>query len=344
MPEAALDIVAIGDAIVDVIARVDDGFVAREGLAKGSMQPIDEPRATMLYGRMGPAQEISGGSAANTLAGMATLGARCGFIGQVADDQLGTVFAHDIRANGIAFVTAARPSPPATGRCLILVTPDGQRTMNTWAGASHTLSAAAIDPAMIARASILYLEAYMWAAPEPRAAVRAATAMARAAGRKVAFTLSATFCVERHRADFRALIESGAIDILFANEEEALALAESASLASAMDAVAARVPLLVVTRGGRGAIARAGEARYAVPAEPVDALVDTTGAGDLFAAGFLVATLQGRPIEQGLRMGAIAAAEIISHYGARPEPTLAGIIAGRLDGQCVDGTGGSRFS
>jgi sugar/nucleoside kinase (ribokinase family) len=344
MAEATLDIVAIGNAIVDVIARADDALLEREGLARGSMRPIDEDRAAALYVHMGPAREISGGSAANTLAGMAMLGAKCGFIGQVADDQLGAVFAHDIRAHGIAFTTAARRGPPATGRCLILVTSDGQRTMNTCLGASQFLPAEAIDRDLIASASILYLEAYMWDPPEPRAAMRAAMAMARAAGRTIAFTLSAAFCVARHRADFHALIDGGAIDILFANEDEILTLVEGSDFDVAVAEIAAKVPLLVVTRSGKGAIAIENGVRCVVPAEPVAAVVDTTGAGDLFAAGFLTGWLRGRAVEESLCIGAIAAAEVISHFGARPEAKLDALIAAWLGRQCVEGTGGSRSS
>ena len=325
-----LDIVAIGNAIVDVIAQADDAFITREGIAKGSMRLIDTETAKGLYARMAPGIEASGGSAANTAAGIAALGGKCGFIGQVAQDQLGEVFAHDIRALGVGFATPPRPGDPPTARCLILVTPDAQRTMNTFLGASQYLPASALDRELIASAAILYLEGYLWDPEEPRGAMREAIAIARGAGRKVAFTLSDAFCIDRHRADFRALIEEGLIDILFANEAEILSLNQTDDLETAVSATAAKVPLLVVTRSEQGAIAVQGGTRYAVPAEPVERIVDTTGAGDLFAAGFLAGQTQGRDIQASLTIGAIAAAEVISHYGARPEADLKALVKQRL--------------
>ena len=331
MTATTLDIVAIGNAIVDVIARTDDAFIAAEGVAKGSMRLLDTAEAEGLYSRMGPGIEASGGSAANTVAGIAALGGRCGFIGQVADDQLGRVFSHDIRALGVTFDTAVRPPEPPTARCLILVTPDAQRTMNTFLGASQFLPAEAIDRTVIASAAILYLEGYLWDPEQPRAAMRAAIEIARGAGRKVAFTLSDTFCIERHRGDFRALIDGGLIDILFANEAEILSLQQAQSFDTAVAEVAAKVPLLVVTRSAHGAIAVQGGATFfSVPAEPVARVVDTTGAGDLFAAGFLAGQAQGRSVPDCLTMGAVAAAEVISHYGARPEADLKALVAARL--------------
>ena len=330
MSATTLDIVAIGNAIVDVIARADEAFVAGEGVAKGSMRLIDTETAKGLYDRMGPGIEASGGSAANTVAGIAALGGRCGFIGQVADDQLGKVFAHDIRAQGVEFRTAARPAEPPTARCLILVTEDGQRTMNTFLGASQYLPAEALDRDLIASAAILYLEGYLWDPEQPRAAMRAGIDIARAAGRKVAFTLSDAFCIERHRGDFQSLIDGGLIDILFANETEILSLTQIDAFDDAVAKVAAKVPLLVVTRGEHGAIAVQGGERVAVPAEPVARVVDTTGAGDLFAAGFLAGQAQGRPVVDCLTMGAVAAAEVISHFGARTQADLKGLIARRL--------------
>ena len=330
MTEPTLDIVAIGNAIVDVIAQAEDDFVISEGVAKGSMRLMDEATSDSLYSRMGPGREISGGSAANTVAGMAELGCKCGFIGQVADDQLGEVFKHDIRANGVTFETPIRPGQPSTARCLILVTPDGQRTMNTFLGASQFLPEAALDRALIASARILYLEGYLWDPEEPRAAMRAAIQIAHDAGRKVAFTLSDTFCISRHRADFLALIDGGALDILFANENELLSLVEGADFDTAVDTIAAKVETLVVTRGSHGAVAVQKGERFSVPAEPIDRIVDTTGAGDLFAAGFLAGQAQGRSATDSLRMGAIAAAEIISHYGARAEAKLDQLVRERL--------------
>jgi sugar/nucleoside kinase (ribokinase family) len=330
MPEPTFDIVAIGNAIVDVIAQADDELLVRAGLTKGEMQRLDGEGAARLYAMMGPAREISGGSGANTLAGMAALGARCAFIGQVSTDQLGEVFAHDIRANGVAFDTAPRAGAPNTGHCLILVTPDAQRTMNTFLGASEFLPEAALDRALIASAKILYLEGYLWDPIEPRAAMRAAIHVAREAGNKVAFTLSAPFVIERHRADFRAMIDGGQIDILFANESELLALVQGEDFDAAIAEIAAHVPTLAVTRGADGAIAVVDGIRHEIAAEPVDRIVDTTGAGDLFAAGFLAGQVEGRSVEDCLRMGAIAAAEIISHYGARPEAKLDVLMKARL--------------
>jgi len=330
VPDTKLDIIAIGNALVDVIAQSTDEFIAAEGIAKGSMRLVDPETAEGLYAHMGPGLEASGGSAANTVAGVAALGGRCGFIGQVARDQLGEVFAHDIRSLGVAFATPPLVDGPPTGRCLILVTPDAQRTMNTSLGASQHLPAAALDHDLIASAAILYLEGYLWDPEEPRAAMRAAIDVARKAGRKVAFTLSDAFCIDRHRADFLALIGEGLIDILFANEAEILSLNETGDFEAAVAATAARVPLLVVTRSEKGAIALTGGERFAVAAEPVAEIVDTTGAGDLFAAGFLAGQAQGRGVGDSLTMGAIAAAEIISHYGARPEADLKALVAKRL--------------
>ncbi|AGH50016.1 PfkB protein [Sphingomonas sp. MM-1] len=330
MTEPRLDIVAIGNAIVDVIAQADDAFIANEGVAKGSMRLIDTETATGLYGRMGQAIEASGGSAANTVAGAAALGRRCGFIGQVAQDQLGEVFVHDIRALGVEFATPAREGEPPTARCLILVTPDGQRTMNTYLGASQFLPAEALDRDMIASAAILYLEGYLWDPAEPRAAMQTAIRIARDAGRKVAFTLSDAFCIERHRDDFKALIADGAIDILFANETEILSLNQTEDFEAAVAATAGQVETLVVTRSEKGAIAVRGGERFTVPAQPIDAVVDTTGAGDLFAAGFLAGQAEGRSVVDSLTMGAIAAAEVISHFGPRPVADIKALVARKL--------------
>ncbi len=324
------DVVAIGNAIVDVMAPASDGDVERLGLAKGGMTLVDEPRAQELYAAMGPAREISGGSAANTLAGLAALGAQCAFIGQVADDQLGEVFAHDIRAGGIGFATAPRAAQPATARCLIFVTPDGQRTMNTFLGASQFLPADALDDALIADAAVLYLEGYLWDPAEPREAMRRAIAAARGAGRTVAFTLSDSFVIARHGDDFRALIADHAIDILFANEHELAALTGEADFHAGIAALAPHVPTLVVTRSEQGAHAVShGQAAH-VAAVPVAHVVDTTGAGDLFAAGFLFGHVRGLPLETCLQLGAICAGEIITHYGARPEADLKALTADLL--------------
>ena len=327
---ATYDVVAIGNAIVDVIASATDDFIVAERLSRGSMQLIDTDRASELYARMGPGREVSGGSAANTIAGMAALGRRCAFIGQVANDQLGDVFAHDIRAIGVDFRTPTRHDEPPTARCLILVTPDGQRTMNTFLGASQFLPAAAIDRTLIAESSILYLEGYLWDPQEPRAAMRTAIEIARQAGRKVAFTLSDAFCIARHGDDFRKLIDDGLIDILFANDSEVHALMGTDDVAGAVTALSVKVATLVVTHGANGAEAHSSGNHARVPAEPVDKVVDTTGAGDLFAAGFLAGQAEGRTLHDSLTMGAICAAEVISHYGPRPEMDLRLLVDARL--------------
>jgi sugar/nucleoside kinase (ribokinase family) len=325
------DVVAIGNAIVDVLSTADDAFIAAQGMAKGSMQLVfSAADADALYAKMGPGLEVSGGSAANTVAGIAALGGNTAFIGQVADDQLGEVFAHDIRAAGVDFATAARPGEPTTGRCLIFVTPDGQRTMNTFLGAGQFLPEAALDRTMIADAAILYLEGYLWDPEEPRAAMRAAIEVARKAGRKVAFTLSDVFCISRHGDDFRKLIADGLIDILFANEAELLALAQVDALEEAVAQLSAQVATLVVTRGEHGALAVQAGARADVPAQPIGQLVDTTGAGDLFAAGFLHGQATGKGLEASLKLGAACAAEVITHVGARPQADLRAIAA-KLD-------------
>jgi sugar/nucleoside kinase (ribokinase family) len=331
MNEPRYDVIAIGNAIVDVMAPCSDELIEELQLARGGMTLVDTDRAHELYDAMGPAREISGGSAANTLAGLAAMGAQCAFIGQVADDQLGEVFAHDIRAVGIDFDTPARGGEPPTARCLIFVTPDGQRTMNTFLGASQFLPASALDERAIASARVLYLEGYLWDPEEPRAAMRQAIDAARAAGSKVAFTLSDPFVISRHGDDFRELIEQGLIDILFANHLELAALTGEDDFEDGMNALAPKVPVLVVTRSEKGAVAAAAGERAAVSAEPVDEVIDTTGAGDLFAAGFLYGHVRGESLRSCLRLGAVAAAEIISHYGARPEADLKALIESNLE-------------
>jgi len=330
MKEPRYDVIAIGNAIVDVMAPCADELIEELQLNRGGMTLVDTARARELYDAMGPAREISGGSAANTLAGLAALGAQCAFIGQVADDQLGEVFAHDIHAVGIDFDTPPRRGEPATARCLIFVTPDGQRTMNTFLGASQFLPAAALNEEAIGGASVLYLEGYLWDPEEPRAAMRRAIEAARAAGRKVAFTLSEVFVIDRHGDDFRALIDDGLIDILFANHLELAALTGLPDFHDGMAALKDKVPVLVVTRSAEGAVAVSNGTHAEVAAEPIDEVVDTTGAGDLFAAGFLYGHVRGEPLERCLRRGAIAAAEIISHYGARPEADLQALMAEKL--------------
>ncbi len=335
MSQPRYDVIAIGNAIVDVVASASDELVEELGIPKGGMTLIDADGASELYQAMGPAREISGGSAANTLAGLSALGAQCAFVGQVADDQLGQVFAHDIRAVGIDFDTAPRPtsdkeSEPPTARCLIFVTPDGQRTMNTFLGASQFLPSEALDEEAIGGASILYLEGYLWDPEEPRAAMRAAIKTARAAGRKVAFTLSDAFVIDRYGEDFRKLIEDGLIDILFANEVELAAITGETDFAAGLGALANLVPVLVVTRGAQGAVCLTNGEQFSVAAQRVAQVVDTTGAGDLFAAGFLYGHVREEAPATCLKRGAIAAAEIISHYGARPEADLQALMAEKL--------------
>jgi len=330
MTAPRLDVLCIGNAIVDVIADADDAFLAEQSLTKGSMRLIDEDEAVRLYSVMRPGREISGGSAGNTAAGLASFGLKAGFIGQVASDEFGDIYRHDVESLGVDFLVPARDHVGATGRVLILVTPDAQRTMNTFLGAAQRLEARDIDPSRVADAAILYLEGYLWDPAEPRAAMEAAIAASRDAGRKVAFTLSDTFCVDRHRDGFWALINQGKIDILFANEAELAAMTGSDDLDTGLAALSAKVATLVVTRSEQGAVAVRGDQRAAVPAEPIGQLVDTTGAGDLFAAGFLAGEARGLGLEASLKLGAIAAAEVIQHYGARPEKDLKALAGGLL--------------
>ena len=330
MTHPRYDVLCIGNAIVDVIADTDDAFLSKQGLHKGSMRLIDEAEAVRLYAAMGPGREISGGSAGNTAAGLAALGFKAAFIGQVADDQLGGIYRHDIEAQGIDFLVRARGDVGATARSLILVTPDAQRTMNTFLGAAQLLEQAAVDLAAVADSGIVYLEGYLWDPAEPRAAMEAAIEAAHAAGRKVAFTLSDTFCVDRHRDGFWQLLKNKKIDILFANEAEAASMSMVNDVEEAIACLAKEVPTLVVTRSENGATAISGSERADVPAEPIERLVDTTGAGDLFAAGFLAGQARGLGLEASLKLGAIAAAEVIQHYGARPEEDLEALAGGLL--------------
>jgi sugar/nucleoside kinase (ribokinase family) len=330
MTSPRYDVLCIGNAIVDVIADTDDAFLSNQGLHKGSMRLIDEAEAVRLYEAMGQAREISGGSAGNTAAGLAALGLKAAFIGQVADDQLGKIYQHDIEAQGIDFLVPARNDVGATARSLILVTRDAQRTMNTYLGAAQQLEAGSVDLGAVTDSGITYLEGYLWDPAEPRAAMVAAIEAAHAAGRKVAFTLSDTFCVDRHREGFWQLLRQGKIDILFANEAEAAAMGQVNDVEEAIAILAQSVPTLVVTRSEAGATAVSGSERADVPAEPIERLVDTTGAGDLFAAGFLAGQARGLGLEASLRLGAIAAAEVIQHYGARPEKDLQALAEGAL--------------
>ena len=325
---ARYDVLAIGNALVDVITTAEPQFLTDHGIAKGSMRLIGAGEAETLYTAMGPGREISGGSAANTVAGMAALGGKPMFVGRVADDQLGGVFAHDIRAAGVDFTTTASTGGAPTGRCLIVVTPDGDRTMNTYLGACQELSEADLDGDLVAASQILYLEGYLWDPAAPRAAMRKAIAIARANGRKVALTLSDVFCVEGHRADFQALLAEH-VDLVFGNEHEVCALYQT-DIDSAMAELARHSCTSVITRSAAGAIVIAGGQSHIVAAEPVTRVLDTTGAGDLFAGGFMAAMIEGRSLPDCARVGCIAAADVISHYGARPEADLKALVKARL--------------
>jgi sugar/nucleoside kinase (ribokinase family) len=325
---ALFDVAAIGNAIVDVIAPADDAFLIREDMSKGSMTLIDEARATALYASMAAGIEASGGSAANTVAGVASLGGRSAFIGKVAADTLGDIFAHDIQATGAHFVTAPLRGGPATARCLINVTPDGQRTMSTFLGACVTLAPADVEPSVIESASIVYLEGYLFDPEEARRAFAKAAGLARAAGRRIALSLSDAFVVERHRHALLAFIDSQ-VDVLLANESEIMALFETDDFSSAAKAVASRVEIAALTRGPAGSCVVTQHAVLDIPADAPLRVTDTTGAGDQYAAGFLFGLASGQPLEACGRLGSLAAAEVIDHYGPRPERGLLGLATDR---------------
>ena len=322
MAATRFDVLGIGNAIVDVLARTDDDFLARQKMRKGAMQLIDEAQAARIYDAMGPAVEVSGGSAANTIVGAASLGARTAFVGKVKDDELGRVFAHDIRAAGVAFTTPPASAGPSTARCYVLVTPDGERTMNTFLGAAQDLHPNDIDADAIAAAQIIYLEGYLWDPPRAKEAFLKAAKIAHDAERDVALTLSDAFCVDRYRAEFLDLIRNGTVDLVFANERELHSLYETADFDTALKALRNDARLAVVTRSEKGCLVVSREGTDAVPANPIDRLVDATGAGDLFAAGFLVGLSRGADNRTAARLGALAAAEVIQHLGARPETSL----------------------
>lgn len=321
MEDARYDLVGIGNAIVDIIGRCDDAFLSKHGLDKGRMHLIDAKQADNLYAAMGPGTERSGGSAANTIAGFASFGGRGGFIGRVADDQFGKVFAHDIRAIGVAYDTPPGKSGAPTALCLIFVTPDGERTMNTFLGASTELGTGEVDAALISAAKVTYLEGYLFDKPEAKQAFRTAAELAAKAGRKTALTLSDAFCVDRHRDDFRKLVDDG-VDILFANETEITALFEVNSFDEAVTAVRGACEIAVLTRSADGSMIVTANEIIEVRPEPVAQVVDVTGAGDLYAAGFLYGLTRELPLAACGRLGSIAAAEVISHIGARPEQPL----------------------
>ena len=316
------DVLGIGNAIVDVIARAEDDFLVAQGMHKGTMALIDEARAQAIYAAMGPAVESSGGSAANTIVGVASFGARAAFIGKVRDDELGRTFAHDIRAASVAFDTKPANNGPSTARCYIMVTPDGERTMNTYLGAAQDLKPGDIDDSQVAAAAVTYLEGYLWDPPQAKEAFVKAAGIAHKAGRRVALTLSDSFCVDRYRAEFLDLIRKGIVDIVFANERELHSLYETADFDSAVKALRGEAKLAVVTRSEKGCVVISKGAVEAVAAEPVEQVADVTGAGDLFAAGFLVGLARGKDHRTAARLGALAAAEVIQHIGARPAVSL----------------------
>lgn len=327
--EARFDVVGVGNAIVDVLVQVEDTFLTAHDLAKGTMALIDAGAAETLYTAVGAGVEISGGSAANTMAGIASLGGRASFIGKVRDDQLGGIFAHDIRAVGVTFDTAPAAEGPATARCLVLVTPDAQRTMNTFLGACVNLTPDDIDTEVIAAAKVTYLEGYLWDPPAAKDAFRKAAQAAHEAGREVALSLSDPFCVNRYRDEFRDLVAHH-VDLLFANEDELKALYEADSFDAALQDVRGACRIAALTRSEKGSVVLADGEIHVADAEPVDAVVDTTGAGDLYAAGFLHGHTQGHSPYDCARMGSIAAAEVISHIGARPQTLLSELVAQRL--------------
>lgn len=317
MSDTYYDVVGIGNAIVDIIGRCDDAFLAAHGAPKGHMRLVDDVTISSLYKAMGPAVEISGGSAANTLTGLASFGGRAAFIGKVAEDEFGRIFSHDIKAANVAFATPPVAGKAPTSRSLILVTPDGERTMNTFLGISTDLDSGEIDAATIRRSGIVYLEGYLFDRPEAKAAFRDAVAIAKGAGRRVALTLSDSFCVDRHRAEFLDLIRDG-VDILFANEGEITSLYETADFEIAAANAARDTRLAALTRSEKGSLILSEGHRLEIPVYPVEKVVDSTGAGDLYAAGFLFGTSAGLGLERSARLGSLAASEVISHMGARP--------------------------
>ena len=327
MTDAKYDVLGIGNAIFDVLVHADEAFLAKHAMTKGSMALIDEARAAAIYRDMGPATEMSGGSGANTIVGLASLGARAAYVGKVRDDQIGRMYSHDIRAAGVTFDTAPATDGPATGCCYILVTPDGERTMNTYLGAAQNLTAADIDPAQIAAARIVYLEGYLWDPKETKEAFVKAATVAHDAGREVALTLSDSFCVDRYREEFLDLMRGGTVDIVFANEAELHSLYQTSDFDGALKQLREDATLGIVTRSDKGCVVVSNDGVIAVPAHPIETLVDTTGAGDLFAAGFLFGLVRKTGYEMAGRLGGLAAAEVIQHIGARPQVSLKELAA-----------------
>jgi sugar/nucleoside kinase (ribokinase family) len=322
MTEAKYDVLGIGNAIFDVLAQTDEGFLAAHGMTKGGMALIDEARALSIYRDMGPATEMSGGSAANTIVGVANLGARAAYVGKIKDDQIGRLYMHDIRAAGVAFETTPASDGPATGCSYILVTPDGERTMNTYLGAAQDLTPSDIDAAQIAASAIIYLEGYLWDPKSAKEAFVKASTIAHHAGREVALTLSDSFCVDRYRDEFLDLMRKGTVDLVFANEAELHSLYQTSDFDTALKQFRTDAKVGVVTRSEKGCVVASKDGVTAVSAFPIEKMVDTTGAGDLFAAGFLFGLVRGAGFEAAGRLGALAAAEVIQHIGARPQTSL----------------------
>jgi len=326
-----LDVLCVGNSIVDVLTQTDDAMLEKFGMVKGTMALIDADQAEALYAEMSPAVETSGGSAGNTAAGLASLDASCAFIGRVRDDQLGAIFTHDIRSIGVEYATPAATDGPPTARCLILITPDAQRTMNTFLGASVNLGPEDIDEDLVARAQVTYLEGYLWDRDEAKAAFLRAAGLAAAKDRMVSLSLSDPFCVDRHRDSFREFV-AGHVDVLFANEDEITSLYQVENFDDALQHVRQDCRIAALTRSEKGAVVVAGDEVHVVDAEPVSAVVDTTGAGDQFAAGFLYGLTHGRDLATCARIGGIAASEVIAHVGPRPLVKLADLVAEKLGG------------
>ncbi len=327
MTTSEFDVLTVGNAIVDIIARADDDFLVRENIIKASMNLIDAERAEHLYAAMGPAIEASGGSAGNTAAGLASLGGNAAYFGKVADDHLGKIFSHDIRAIGVNYNTAPLAGPPPTARSMIFVTPDGERSMNTYLGACVELGPEDVDADIVAASKVTYFEGYLWDPPRAKDAFRLAAEIAHTNGQQVSITLSDPFCVDRYRGEFLELMRNGTVDIIFANEAELKSLYETSDMATALSMIKDDVTLAAITRSEHGSIVVNGDDLVEVPAHPIDVLEDTTGAGDLYAAGFLFGLARNRSLTDCALIGGLAAAEVIQHIGPRPQVELKHLLA-----------------